>query len=148
MSFWLHSSGQLSVFTFLQNGIIWQLFLLRPANCRANPLAAPCTPQQIPFVSAELPSSMLITLYLLHWSKWLHAWIVYYLQSNQSWLMWAVVLLHSNFVQALLLLHCAPLLAHIDSFPSRCGMRSTSLFRTQAKLCWKTVFVTTKLFHQ
>lgn len=60
MSFWLHSSGQLSVFTFLQNGIIWQLFLLRLAECRANPLAAPCTAQQIPFVSADLQRPCLL----------------------------------------------------------------------------------------
>lgn len=54
MSFRLHSSGQLSVLTFLQNGIIWQLFLLRPADCRSNPLVGPCTVQQITFVSADL----------------------------------------------------------------------------------------------
>lgn len=41
-------------FTFLQNGIIWQLFLLRLADCRANSLSAPCSVQQIPFVSADL----------------------------------------------------------------------------------------------
>lgn len=39
MSFWLHSSGQAKasgVFSFLQNGIIWQLFLLQGADCRGQ----------------------------------------------------------------------------------------------------------------
>lgn len=39
MSFWLHSSGQAKancVCSFLQNGIIWQLFLLQRADCRGQ----------------------------------------------------------------------------------------------------------------
>lgn len=39
VSSWLHSSGQAKasgVFSFLQNGIIWQLFLLRGTDCRGQ----------------------------------------------------------------------------------------------------------------
>lgn len=57
MSFCLHSSGQLSVFTFLQNGIILQLFLLWQAHCR---LATLRMAQQIPFVSAALHGPRLL----------------------------------------------------------------------------------------
>lgn len=60
ISSWLHSSGQPSVFTFLQNGIILQLFLLRPADCRADPLVALRMAQQIPFVSADLHGPCLL----------------------------------------------------------------------------------------
>lgn len=45
VSFWLHSSGQAKAncvfFSILQNGIIWQLFLLQGAVCRGQLFMSP-----------------------------------------------------------------------------------------------------------
>lgn len=57
LSFWLHSSGQLSVFSFLQNGIIWHLFLVWPADCRSSPLLLNRTRRHCPCLLPSIFSS-------------------------------------------------------------------------------------------